>query len=116
MKKQALLMSLSDKIRSREFMLLDSLKLDDAKTRIAANTLKSLSTALSGFRSFKKKQDSVLLITARKDNQTNRAFNNLPFAKIISADSLNLADVLASKYMILVQEAIPVIEKNYFPR
>ena len=56
---------------------------------------------------------STLLIQPDSDKSLIRAARNLDFAKIVRADSLNTIDVLEKKYLILLKEAIPVIEKTY---
>ena len=113
MKRQALFMALSSKVKDKELLVLDALNFETPKTKIATNTLKVLSTKLDGYRESKKKRDSILLIMPSQDKNITRAVNNLPFFETLSADSLNIKDVLAKKYMILLKEAIPIIEKTF---
>lgn len=113
MKRRALFMALSSKIKDKELMVLDSLKFNVSKTKAGANTMKALSSKMEGYRASKKKMDSILLITSNQDKMVTRAFDNLPFLEMLSANSLNIKDVLSKKYLVLLQDAVPIIEKTY---
>ena len=112
-KRQALFMALSSKARDKELMVLDNLAFSEPKTKIAANTLRALSGKLDGYKETKTKKDKILLVTPKTNKSMIRATNNLPFTQVLSADSLNVKDVLEKKYMILLKDAVPVIEKTY---
>ncbi|MBI2064015.1 MAG: 50S ribosomal protein L4 [Candidatus Yanofskybacteria bacterium] len=112
-KRKALFMALSSKVKDRELLVLDALNFETPKTKVAANALRALSSKLDGYRESKKKRDSILLVTPGQDKIVFQAVNNLPFAEILPANSLNIRDVLAKKYMILLKDAIPMIEKTF---
>jgi len=63
--------------------------------------------------SFRKPKESVLLIIPNNDNIIFRCFSNISKTKIILADSLNVVDLLKHKKLLILQEALPVIENNY---
>ena len=113
MKRQALFMSLSSKLRDKEILVLNDLKFENFKTREANNFLKNISANLNGYRRGKKKQDSILIVIPRHDRNIERTVRNLEFAETASADSLNVQNILAKKYLILLKDAVPVIEKTY---
>lgn len=113
MKRSALFMALSSKIKDKEIMVLDSFKFEATKTKAGFNIIKSLSSKMEGYRANKKKMDSILLVTDGQDKTVARVFNNLPFVGMLSADSLNVKDVLSKKYLLLLQNAVPVIEKTF---
>lgn len=113
MKRRALFMALSSKIKDKELMVLDGLKLDVPKTKVGASVMKVLSSKMAGYRATKKKMDSVLLVIPSQDKMVARAFNNLSFVDMLSANSMNIKDVLSKKYLILLQNAVPVIEKTF---
>lgn len=113
MKRQALFMSLSSKVRDNEFLVLDNLKFENPKTKEAFNVLKSISTALEGYRFSKKLQDSVLVVLPGKNESIQRAIKNLPFAEVSSAGDLNIRKVLEKKYLVLLKDSVSVIEKTY---
>lgn len=112
-KRKALFMALSSKLKDNQLLVVDSLNLEKAKTKIMKNILENLSKNFVGYKKTKKKQNSILIIQPDSNQSLIKAVRNLPFAKIIRADSLNIVDVLKNKYLILLKEAIPIIEKTY---
>jgi len=102
-KRKALLMALSSKVKDKELVILDKLELKEPKTKLMAEIISKLF----------KKQPSVLVATAKKDEKIIRANRNLPYTKTIAANSLNIIDLLSFKYLFLDKEAIKVIEKTY---
>ncbi len=102
MKRLALLMALSSKAKDKEIVLLDKLELAQAKTREMLKVLRSL------------RIDKTALIVLDKTSQKIiRTARNIPEAKTISADSLNVIDVLSYKYLLMPKEAIEIIKKTY---
>lgn len=112
-KRRALFMALSSKVKDRELMVLDVLNFETPKTKIAAGVLKTLSTKLDGYKENKRKKDKIVLVTPDQNRDAVRAINNLPFAVLMPANSLNVRDILAKKYIILLKDAVSVIEKTY---
>lgn len=104
MKRKALFMVLTSKVKDDEVILLDKLELKEPKTRLIAEILETL---------LKKKKKSVLVVTPKKDENIIRANRNVPYAKTLRADSLNILDLLSFKYLLLPKEAIKIIEKTY---
>ncbi|MEK7151258.1 MAG: 50S ribosomal protein L4 [Patescibacteria group bacterium] len=113
MKRQALFMVLSSKIKDREIILVDDLKFEQLKTKVGAATIKILSLKIDGYRTDKKRSDSVLVITPGQDKDFTRTINNLPHLSCLSAKSLNVKDLLLKKYLILFKNAIPIIEETF---
>ena len=113
MKRRALFMVLSSKVRDGEFLMLDDLRFENMKTKAAAGFFKNISANLAGCRQGKKKSDSILLVTPRANRGIVRAVGNLPFAGVQPADSLNIGEVLGNKYLIMLKDAVAVIEKTY---
>lgn len=113
MKRQALFMVLSAKVRDQEFLMLDGLQFSEAKTKLAARVFKQVTPHLAGYRRDKRQQDSVLLVTPQSDRAVVRATGNLPWLTIKPANSLAIREILANKYLVLLQGAIPVLEKTY---
>lgn len=109
----ALFMALSSKARDNQLAVLDSLSLDEAKTKKMKMILDKISTNLPGYKKDKKKQDSILLVQPSSNRELVRSARNLAFIKIIRADNLNTIDVLDKKFLILLKEAVPVIERTY---
>lgn len=112
-KRKALFMVLSGKARDKELMVLDNLKFEQLKTKQAVVAFNAISAKLDNYKSAKKKRDSILLVTPGSDKNLIRVTGNLPFANVLSADSLNVKDLLEKKYLILLKDALPVIEKTF---
>lgn len=112
-KRKALFMALSSKVTDKELMLLDSLKLNAPKTKEALSVINGLSGKMVGYKNMKKKRDSILFVMPEKDKMILQAVNNLPFIETTDAKSLNVRDLLEKKYLILLKDAVPVIEKTF---
>ena len=102
-RRQALFMALSSKARDGELRILDNISLAEPKTRLMKKILENILP-------FPK---SVLVIQPDSNQSLIRSIRNLPLAKLGRADSLNIEDVLGKKYLVLLRESIPVIEKTY---
>lgn len=103
-KRKALFMALSSKVKDKELVVLDKLELKEPKTKLMVEILNKI---------FKKKPKSILITTSKKDEGIIRASRNLTYAKTISANSLNVIDLLSFKYLLLDKEGIKLIEKTY---
>jgi large subunit ribosomal protein L4 len=104
-KKKALFMVLSSKLKDNELTILDELKINEPKTKSMASLLGKI------FKGAKKPK--VLVAINKKDDNILRAAKNLPDAKIILANSLNVMDILSFKYFLLDREGVKIIEKTY---
>ena len=113
MKRQALFMVLSAKVKDKELLVLNGLKFETGKTKEAFGFFRNISPQLDGFRWSKHKQDSVLLVIPDRAREVWRAVGNLPFAKVEAANNLNIKELLEKKYLIMSKEAVSVIEKTF---
>lgn len=113
MKRKALFMALSGKASDQQLLVFDSLNLENPKTKLVDKILKNLAGKMKDFKMSKQKKDSLILVTAGTDKNIERSAKNLPYAKVLSAKSLNILDILNNKYLFLIQEAIPVIKEHY---
>lgn len=104
MKRKALFMVLTSKVKDNELILLDKLEITGPKTRLMVEALEKL---------LEKKQKSALLVIPKKDENIIRASRNITYTKILRADSLNILDLLSFKYLLMPKEAVKVIEKTY---
>lgn len=131
MKRKALFMALSGKAGDQQLLVFDSLNLEKPKTKLVDKVLKTLATKMNPERSregsqrasasigmkdpnsSKRKMPTLVLVTVDTDKNIERSAKNLPYAKVLSAKSLNILDILNNKYLFLIQEAIPVIKEHY---
>jgi large subunit ribosomal protein L4 len=111
--RKALAMALSSKVRDNEFLMLDHVAFTDQKTKEAVAVFKNIAPHLNAYRTSKRKQDSILLVTPTKDVMVEKTIRNLPFAQVMAANSLNVRDILENKYLVLLKDAVPVIKETY---
>ena len=109
MKKQALLMALSSKVKDNQFLIVNDFYFENSKTKEAFLALKKVSANLTGYRESKKIKDSILIITPKHDKNIKRSVGNLQFAKVISAGDLNIREVLENKFLILLKDSLPIL-------
>jgi len=108
MKRKALFMALSSKIRDKESVLLDKLELTEAKTKKMVEILNKLGSKLK-----KDLNKSVLIVLPSVDKKLIRAINNIPKVKSITADSLNIYDILSYHHLLMSKESIKIIQEFY---
>ncbi|MBI2626649.1 MAG: 50S ribosomal protein L4 [Parcubacteria group bacterium] len=113
MKRNALLMALSSKVKDSQVLFVDKLSPKDYKTKQLVSILNRLSSKLQNYKKTKIKQDSILILSNGQDKNLNIASKNIPYLLNLRSDSLNIKDVLVNKYLIVLEEAIPTIEKMY---
>lgn len=101
-KRQALFMALSDKVTSEKFVVLDAVSTEPAKTKMMAETLKKLPI------------DRTVLVVAPASNPLlMRMVRNLPHVKLVTANSVNLLDVLSYRSIIFLKDAVEAFDKIY---
>ncbi|MCK4520614.1 50S ribosomal protein L4 [Candidatus Parcubacteria bacterium] len=107
MKRKALFMVLSQKVKVKGLIILDELKIDKAKTRemkvIRDNLVKP----------DKKKIKSVLIALPKMDKNVILSARNIPKLATIQAKELNCLDILNYKYLIMPKESIKVIKETF---
>lgn len=106
-KKIALAMSLSDKVNENTFVVLESLNLSEPKSKILSKTLKNVADKAGV------KGRNYLLVVPRQDKNIDQAGRNLSDVKVVSANGLNVFDILNSDYMVVLKDSLSVIEKTY---
>jgi len=97
-RKAALRMALADKFNAGRIYLVDSLHLDEIKTRKLVEFLKKLGL------------DNVLIVTEKKDENLERSSKNIPNVKLLRAEGLNVYDVLSYESLLFVEPALGMIE------
>jgi len=99
-RKAALRMALADKFNGGRIYLVDSLHLDEIKTRKLVEFLKKLGL------------DNVLIVTEKKDENLERSSKNIPNVKLLRAEGLNVYDVLSYESLLFVEPALGRIEEK----
>jgi len=106
-KTKALFMALSDKASSNQFVVVDSLELQAAKTKEFAGIVKAFQ------KSVKDMGTKTMFLVSKKDESLIRASRNLPFVTPTIAGNLNVVDVIKADSIIVMKDALGVIEKVY---
>ncbi|MCR4322983.1 MAG: 50S ribosomal protein L4 [Candidatus Azambacteria bacterium] len=107
-KNKALAMMLSSKVKAGKMAVLDMLALEKPKTKHMMDVLRAFTDILPEVSTRK----TLIIIPGANPNITLAA-RNIPKAKVLRADSMNINDLLIYRYMIISKEAIEMIEKVY---
>jgi len=94
--------ALSSKVAEQQFIVVDSLQLAEAKTRVMANVLKNLNVT-----------GKALVVTADVCADVVRAARNIPGVDTTVVTTLNVYDVMNHGKMIITQDAVRVLEEVY---
>lgn len=106
MRRLSLFMVLSGKARDKLLLLVDGLRIEDAKTKVMAEFLNRMPCQGKSCLISLPKIDKNIILSAR----------NLPGVKVIEARNLNSLDVLSFKYLIIPKEAIEVISETFLKK
>lgn len=106
-KTAALFMSLSDKAKDKQFIVVDQILLDKAKTK---EFVKVFADLKSNIKDLGKKN---LFILPKNDPKLMRSSRNIPELNSVLANSLNLVDVMKADSIVVLKDSLGVIEKTY---
>jgi large subunit ribosomal protein L4 len=99
MRRAALRSALSLKIAENGILFLDELKIEDAKTERMVTVLKNLTGG-----------STTLVILSDSNENIERSIRNIPEAKTLRANYLNVRDLLQFDRVIMPLDAIEVIQ------
>ncbi|PIV45566.1 MAG: 50S ribosomal protein L4 [Candidatus Nealsonbacteria bacterium CG_4_10_14_0_2_um_filter_35_20] len=103
MRKKALFMVLSEKLRHNLLILLEELKINSSKTKLLMETLGR----------FPINKESCLIALPEMDKTLILAAKNIPQVKMVQAKDLNCKELLLWKYLILPKESLKVIKETF---
>lgn len=103
----AIFSALSRKLHDRELRVFENLTVEAPRTKVLAGVLRP---AL-GLKKNQKKYD-VLLVAGKENAAIKRASSNLPKAKAVSPESLNLYDILNYKNIFIEKNAVNSIGRH----
>lgn len=103
MRRKALFMVLSDKVKEKTLIILDDLKIGKPKTKIMIDILNKLPC----------KKASCLIVLASLDKNIISAGRNIAKVSICQAKDLNALDLLNFKYLIMPKNTIKVIKETF---
>ncbi|MBU0671584.1 MAG: 50S ribosomal protein L4 [Candidatus Margulisbacteria bacterium] len=99
-RKGALRIALSDKVRAEKVKVVEELKLADAKTKSAAKLFKELKVA-----------GKVLIVLVQANEGFEKAARNLAGIKICVYNDLNIFDLLEASWLVVEKKAIKALEE-----
>lgn len=99
MKAKAFATVLSQKARDNELIFVDSLSMDEIKTKEAKNILDSIAKTFENFGK-KRKNTAVIGLSARNEN-TEKSFRNIKKVRLDLVQNMNLLDILNNKYLLI---------------
>ena len=108
MARKALLMTLSGKAEEQELVVLDDLKMEEAKTKEMAKMIQGLRSKVASL-----KKGSLLFILPEKDEKVIRAIHNLSDVETIEARNINALKILSFKNLIMTKETISAFKKLF---
>ncbi len=98
-RRAALRMVLSDKVAEKAFIVVESLKDTEGKTKNLATVLQKLPA----------KEKSTLIAVNEKDAALTRAAQNIPKVNTVLADSLNVLDLLQYQYVVIDKAGVETL-------
>ena len=105
MRRQALRCVLSAKIRDKELIVLEQLKLEQPKTKEIARVLAALGV-----------DSSALIVTSEPEANVVKSARNLPGIKVKPASLLNVVDILSGKILLMTVAAVRKAEELWGQR
>ena len=98
----ALKSAFSSKVMADEMLVLESLSLDEIKTKTVVNVLNALGA-----------DRKVLLVLPEKDEKVILSARNIPGVKTALVNTLNVYDILNCDKFIVVKDAVAQLEEVY---
>lgn len=98
-KKAALRVALSDKLKEQKLVVMRGFDLSEIKTKAFVEVLKRFAT------------DDALIVTAEPDVNLEKSSRNVPKIKVLRAEGLNVYDILRHERLFLLEPAVARIEE-----
>jgi len=99
-RKQALKIALTSKLKANRLRILDNIILDEIKTKKFLNIMKKLDLP------------KALIVTDDRIDRLRLASRNVPTFQVLPREGLNVYDILRYDYLVILQNAIPKIEES----
>ena len=97
-KRMALKMALSSKLKEEKLVVLEELKFDEIKTREFVKVMNALD------------MENVLIITEKRNENLELSARNISRVKVLRVEGLNVYDILKYKNVVLLESSIKSIE------
>ncbi len=122
MRRLALFMALSAKVKNNLLIILDDLEISEPKTKLIVEILdkipskKESSLITSKARVKEAGKASYLIALPELNKNVILAAKNIPYVETIQARDLNCLDLMSFKYLIMPKTSIEVIEKTFLKK
>lgn len=100
-------MVLSEKARINNLIVLNEIKMNEAKAKEMAKIVASLGNVKKDIKR------GALFALAGKDENIIKAARNIPKLSTIGVDSLNVVDVLKYKYLMMTKEGVDKVKEVF---
>lgn len=94
--------ALSSKVAAEELIVLDSLEMNEIKTKEVVSVLKALETG-----------KKVLIVLPEKNETVYRSARNIKGVKTTLVSTLNVYDILNCDFLVVLKDAVSKIEEVY---
>ena len=121
MKRKALFMCLSDRVKDESFILLDKFEIEEIKTKKVAEILDKLNKKIINKKAMptgrqedgKAKKPTILVVLDKDSDKVFKSAKNIERVSVIGAENLNVVDILKYKYLLTTVQSVKSIEKVY---
>lgn len=103
MRQKAVMIALSEKVRSQKLVILDALNFTDKKTKLFSETLKKLGV----------NDKSLTVSLATSEFPLTIMSRNIPRIENTLTENLNVVQLLDHEYILMTEESIKVLEKRF---
>jgi large subunit ribosomal protein L4 len=107
MKQKAIMMALSDKLAQSSLIVLENLEMKEFKTKDFNSMLKAFEKELLPVRR------NLLIVNGAKNDKAFYSGRNLKGVDIINPENINIVDLLSHRQVMMTEEGIKALEKNY---
>jgi large subunit ribosomal protein L4 len=114
---KALASVLSKKLADQEVLFVDSLKMDEPKTKEAKAIIGALAKGADQVSLATKRKNAALIVLAERSLATEKSFNNFGNIEVAQAKDINPVDLLTYKYVVVVDapSSVEILEKRITP-
>jgi large subunit ribosomal protein L4 len=99
-RRSAIRMALTDKLKAGQIFVVEDIKMDEIKTRSFLEILKNLEL------------ENVLIVTDKRDENLEKSSRNVRHVKLLRAEGLNVYDILTHKSLLFIGPALGVVEER----
>ncbi len=102
LKRLALFSVLSAKVKENEMIVVDSIKVDEYKTKTMVEFLKAVGAT-----------GKTLIVTKNADEKVYRSAGNIADVEIAPSNAINVYDILRFEKLVIAKDAVEAIEEVY---